>query len=114
MDWGSIILPIPGIVPESPNLFVYDNFSYLFFHIPNQPENYRVGASPTGPWLDAEVIAPGWAHEVWTAVDGSLYTSFLTDYSVTISPLIWKPSTDPPRPFIGAEYYRTSIPLVMR
>ena len=114
MDWGSIIPPEPGSVPESASLFFHDSFFYLFYHLSGQPETYRIGASQTGPWLEAEVFIPGWAHEVWTGVDGYTYTSFLTDYSVSISPLSWNPYTQPPRPFIGADYYRTLIPLVVR
>lgn len=113
-DWGSIIPPIPGVVPESATVFSHENFFYLFYHLPSQPENYRVGASLTGPWLEAQVIGPGWAHEVWVGMDGFTYTSYLTDYSVSISPLIWNPFSHPPRPFIGEEYHRTLIPIAMR
>jgi hypothetical protein len=114
MDLGSTIEPIPGTIPESAALFNQDSFFYLFYNIPGQAETYRIGPTSTGPWMDAELIGPGWAHEVWTGIDDIRYTSFLRVYSISISPLIWIPDSYPPRPFIGNEYYRTLIPIAMR
>ena len=114
MDWGSVIPYVLDTVPESSSIFTHDSFFYLFYHLPSQPESYRIGASPSGPWLEPAVIGPGWAHEFWVGMDSSTYTSYLTDYSISISPLTWKPNTDPPQPFIGAIYYRTMIPLISR
>jgi beta-xylosidase len=114
VDLGSTIPPIAGTIPESATLFNQDSFFYLFYHISGQAETYRIGATPTGPWMDAEVIGPGWAHEVWMGIDGLRYTSYLTVYSISISPLTWIPDSYPPRPFIGDEYYRTLIPIAIR
>jgi hypothetical protein len=114
LDWGSTITPLAGTIPESPTLLFENSFYYLFYHVPNLPESYRIGASATGPWMEPEVIGPGWAHEVWTGVDNILYISYLTEYSISISPLIWIPDSNPPRPFIGGAYYRTLIPITMR
>lgn len=113
-DWGSVIPPKPGTIPESPTIFSHDRYFYLFYHYSYQPETYRIGASPAGPWLDEKIFAPGWAHEVWVGQDGATYTSYLTDYTITISPLSWNLYYDPPHPFIGSEVFRSMLPVVHR
>lgn len=111
-DWGSIIPPVPDTMPESPTLYFHDHFYYLFYHLSGQGETYRIGASVTGPWNEPMTLYPGWAHEVWDGHDEVTYTSFLTDYSITISPLSWNPYTYPPQPFIGSQVYRILLPIV--
>jgi beta-xylosidase len=113
-DWGNVIPPKPGYIPESPTIFYHDHFFYLFYHYSYQPETYRIGASPAGPWLAEEGFAPGWAHEVWAGQDNATYTSYLTDYSITISPLSWNLYYYPPHPFIGTEIYRSILPVLYR
>ena len=113
-DWGKIIPPIPTTMPESPTLYKHDHFYYLFYHPSGQGEVYRIGASPTGPWLEPESLIPGWAHEVWEAQDGITYTSYLTSYAITISPLSWNPYSYPPQPFIGTQIYRIVLPIIFQ
>lgn len=113
-DWGNIIPPLPGNLPESPTLYFHQPYYYLFYHPSGQSETYRIGASPSGPWTEPHTIAPGWAHEVWDGVDGITYTSYLTDYSISISPITWNTYYSPPRPFIGEKIYLSILPLIIR
>ncbi len=137
-DWGTVIPPVPlptssGLmigngqnsvvnapfgpftnIPESPTLFYANGSYYLFYHYSGGAEVYRIGASPAGPWSETRTIAPGWAHEVWADQAGQVYTSYLTNYTVTISPLIWNTAYDPPRPFIGSQIFTTILPLILR
>lgn len=114
IDWGTIIPALSGSVPESPTIYYHQGFFYLFYHPSNETEYYRFGGSPAGPWSAPTRFAPGWAHEIWPGQDGTLYTSFLTDYTVTISPLTWNTYYKPAQPFIGAEVHRNLLPLVNR
>jgi hypothetical protein len=126
-DTGAILPPIPGNVPESPTIYYHipdvdkegnmvqsSAYFYLFYHLSGQPESYRIGASLTGPWGDPYTLVPGWAHEVWDGQDGLTYTSYLTNYTITISQLTWNTYYDPPHPFIGAEFHRYLLPLVTK
>lgn len=110
-DWGTILPANPDDIPESPTLFYHEGNYYLFYNIPGQKEAYRIGDSPAGPWSEAFPFAPGWAHEIWRGQDGLTYTSYLTDYSITISRLIWNTYYDPPHPFIGNAIYRALLPI---
>jgi len=113
-DWGSTILPLPDqALPESPTTIVHDGVYYLFYNDSKQGEVFRIGASPAGPWMVPEAFRPGWAHEVWQIPNGEWYTSYLTDYSITISPLTWDSFFSPPHPFIGDEVHHTVIPFVL-
>jgi hypothetical protein len=108
-DWGATMILEEAQIPESPTIFIYDGVYYLFYS--NQGGHYRIGASPNGPWLEEIPFNPGWAHEVWTGQDNLTYTSYLTNYSVTISQLIWDDAYYPPRPFIGSAIFHTFLPL---
>jgi len=99
---------------ESPALAVYDGLYYLFYNDTSQRgERYRIGASPAGPWAEADAFAPGWAHEVWRGPKGDDYTSFLTTYAVSISKLSWDTLYSPARPVVG-EIHRSWLPLMSR
>ena len=111
-DWGAI-LTLPNGMPESSTLTAHGGSYYLFYHDTSQGERFRIGPGPTGPWTDAYVFAPGWAHEVWQGQDGYSYTSFLTDYTVTISRLTWDTFYNPPHPFIGENVYHLMLPLIV-
>ena len=113
-DWGTIILPLSDqAIPESPTIIVYDGVYYLFYNDSNQGEIFRIGASPSGPWENPESFRPGWAHEVWQIPESEWYTSYLTEYAITISPLIWDNFFSPARPFISDEIHHLLIPLVL-
>jgi predicted GH43/DUF377 family glycosyl hydrolase len=111
-DWGSILTVSPSAMAESSTITSHGNSYYLFYNDTSQGERFRIGPGPTGPWTQAYVFAPGWAHEVWQGQDGYSYTSFLTDYTVTISRLTWDTLYNPPHPFIGANIYHVLLPLV--
>jgi hypothetical protein len=101
-------------MPESSTLAAHGDSYYLFYHDTSQGERFRIGPEPTGPWMEAYSFAPGWAHEIRQGQDGYWYTSFLTDYSVTISRLTWDTFYNPPHPFIGENVNHMMLPLMMR
>jgi hypothetical protein len=104
--------------PESSLVYVHDGYYYLFYN--SKGEHFRIGASPIGPWTDEYPIKPGWAHEVWSGMDGQTYTSYLSDtydeyrYTITISPLNWDEFYFPPRPFIGDEQFHFLLPQILK
>ena len=114
-DWCPVLtLTAPQAMAESPALAVYDGLYYLFYNDTSQRgERYRIGASPAGPWAEADAFAPGWAHEVWRGPKGDDYTSFLTTYAVSISKLSWDTLYSPARPVVG-EIHRSWLPLMSR
>jgi hypothetical protein len=101
-------------MPESATLAFSGGYYYLFYNLSKGAERYRIGASPTGPWLGPYRLGPGWAHEVWQTIDGDWFTSYLTYFTVTIAPLSWDQFYSPPRPFIGAAVHHVMLPLVIR
>jgi hypothetical protein len=111
-DWGAILTLTNGMA-ESSTLAAHGGSYYLFYHDTSQSERFRIGPGPTGPWTEAYGFTPGWAHEIWQGQDGYEYTSFLTDYSVTISHLIWDTFYNPPLPFIGENVYHLMLPLIV-
>jgi hypothetical protein len=111
-DWGSILTILEDPIPESPTVFVHDTVFYLFYN--HQGEDYRIGASPGGPWSNETRFTPGWAHEFWFGMESQTYTSYLTNLNVTISPLGWDSLFVPPRPYIGTEIYLFMIPILKR
>jgi predicted GH43/DUF377 family glycosyl hydrolase len=111
-DEGAVITIDGAPIPESPTVFENEGTYYLFYN--ERGEYFRMGAGPNGPWSDEVPFQPGWAHEVWTGQDDLIYTSYLTDYSVTISPLTWDGAFSPSRPFIGSTIFHTFFPIEKR
>jgi hypothetical protein len=100
---------------ESPTVVAYSGLYYLLYHHTGSSsagEMYHYGPAPGGPWAEPIPLRPGWAHEVWTGLEGEWYTSFLTDYTVTIQPLLWDDAYTPAWPFIGTEVHRLFVPLL--
>lgn len=141
-DQGAIVTS-QGSMPESPTLTFHNGLYYLLyndvsgaglgeaFRYGPRPagwdriydgrlvsaglgEVYRYGPTPAGPWSAVHPFGPGWAHEIWLGQDQASYTSFLTDYTVTIRPLNWDYFYDPPHPFIGEAVHRVFLPLLLR
>jgi hypothetical protein len=96
---------------ESPAVVPYNDYYYLFYNETHVGEHYQIGASPTGVWFELTSFSPGWAHEIWQSIDGAFYTSYLTDYSVTINRLLWDESI-PPLPVIEWAWAKIYLPLV--
>lgn len=113
-DLGAVLIQ-PDAMLESPTVAANGGIFYLFYNHTGPSgvgEVYRYGPTPTGPWAESLLFRPGWAHEVWTGRGGEWYTSFLTDYTVSIRPLMWDYAYIPPRPFIGGGAHRAFLPLV--
>jgi len=110
-DQGSILDPEINVMLESPTLIRFGNFFYLFYNLSRIGEYYRIGESPTGPWGEPIPFQPGWAHEIWQDPRGNWSASYLTDYTVTIRPLIWDTSKHPPNPIIE-DISRIFIPYI--
>lgn len=113
-DWGAVTPPNAQSVPESPTTVLYGGNYYLFTTDSFQGEVLRIGATPAGPWKGPYEYVPGWAHEIWPDIDGNWYASYLTDYTVTISPLTWDTAQQPAWPFIGEQVFNIRMPLVLR
>ena len=99
---------------ESPAIYAREGWFYLFYNHVNYGEEYQVSQSLTGPWSPGGILTPGWAHEIWTGRDGLTYTSYLTDYTVTISPLAWDAYLTPSRPMIGGYSSPLLLPLMFK
>lgn len=110
-DRGAIIPAAPGAI-ESSSLAQYDSAYYLFYTL-NERAYYRIGPGPTGPWQEPHELQPGWAHEVWQTPSGEWFISYLTDYTVTISPLAWDTFFHPPRPVIGHTPHHLMLPIIL-
>jgi hypothetical protein len=111
-DWGAIDPTTLNAMQESPTLAQYQDAYYLFYHLAGKGEFFRIGPGPDGPWSQPYEFNPGWAHEVWKTPDGSWFTSYLTDYSVSIASLNWDDFYDPPRPAVGEKTYHQILPLI--
>jgi predicted GH43/DUF377 family glycosyl hydrolase len=115
IDWGAVLTE-PGAMLESAAVVAYEELFYLFYHQTGSEsagEAYRYSPTLAGPWTGPHSFRPGWAHEVWRGLEGEWYTSFLTDYTVTIRPLIWDDTYTPSLPFIGG-VHQVFLPLVLR
>jgi hypothetical protein len=99
-DHGSILGSGGEVMIESPTLVQYGDLFYLFYNHSKQGEYFRIGKDPAGPWGEPTPFQPGWAHEIWQDPQNNWFASYLTDYSVTISPLIWDTFKLPPNPII--------------
>jgi beta-xylosidase len=110
-DYGSILGSGEEVMLESPTLVQYGDLYYLLYNHSKQGEYFRIGKDPAGPWGEPIPFHPGWAHEIWQDPQGNWFTSHLTDYSVTIVPLIWDTSKHPPNPIIE-ETSKNFIPYI--
>lgn len=120
-DHGSI-LPLsdgqsaPAEMLESPFLVQVSTqdgqMYYLFYTRSYQGGEYRGSSSPWGPWQAPVDFQPGWAHEVWQDLEGKWFTSYLTGYAVTISPLTWDAFFSPWQPWIGENAHHLIFPLI--
>lgn len=117
-DFGKVVNLDSSSIPESATVWPYNRGYYIFYHRMtsnnSMGEKYRFGMTPMGPWGDETSISPGWAHEIWAGMDGKIYTSYLTDYSVTIDVLLWNTQFSPPRPSIGDYLINHYIPLIRK
>ncbi len=111
-DWGSIVQPETDTILESPTIAQYGSAYYLFYNRSREGEYYRIGASPAGPWKLPIRFHTGWANEIWQTTDKEWFTSYLTDYTVTIASLSWDTLFDPPHPFTGSSIFRSHLPMV--
>jgi predicted GH43/DUF377 family glycosyl hydrolase len=114
-DWGAVVTT-PDTRPESSTVTSYQKLSYLFYHEVGPSgavEVYSYGPTLAGPWQGSHPFHYGWAHEIWVGPEGALYTSYLTDYTITIRRLTWDEVYDPPRPYVGDGMHRMLIPIVI-
>lgn len=115
VDWGAIIRPLPdNRMAESATIARFDQSYYLFYSDTNHGEVYRIGGSQAGPWEPPVGFNPGWAHEVWKNASDQWYTSYLQDYSVTISPITWDEFFSPAKPIIGTYAYHVVLPVIQQ
>jgi hypothetical protein len=114
IDWGAVLPAVPGAALESPTIVPFGDAYYLFYYDTTSTERYRIGATAAGPWLETGAFGPGWGNEVWQSQDGSWFTSYLTDYTVTISALTWDAFFVPSRPLVGKAAYHLTLPHVMQ
>lgn len=116
-DFGSIFTLDIGM-PESPLIWQANGGFYLIYNRAGSGElggeKYHFGPTPGGPWSDELPLSPGWAHEVWSGLTGQTYTSYLTNYTVTIQPLLLNTRYNPPHLFIGEQIIELFLPLVVR
>ncbi len=116
-DFGSILTLDTGS-PESPFIWQDNGVFYLVYNHTGlgelSGEKYHFGPTPAGPWSDELPLSPGWAHEIWSGMDGRTYTSYLTNYTVTIQPLLYNTRYNPPRLFIGEQIVEQFLPIVLR
>jgi hypothetical protein len=115
VDWGGIISPLPAnVMAESATVVSFDQSYYLFYNDTSRGGMYRIGGSQAGPWEPPVGFTPGWAHELWQNSSGQWYTSYLQDYTVTISPMTWDNFFSPAKPSIGLSVYHMVLPMVLQ
>lgn len=114
IDHGRAAPPIEIGMLESATVLENKQVYYLFYHNTVAGEQYRSGVSPIGPWFPVETFQPGWAHELWLSEAGEWYTSYLTDYSVTIKPVVWDENFSPPHPKVSANNYQVFLSLLTK
>ncbi len=110
-DWGAVLTE--PTATESPAVFEHAGLIYLVYNRSEVGGFVRAGPTLAGPWSAAEPLAPGWAHEFWSAADGTLWTSYLTTKTVTIAPVGWDTSGAIPWPTVGLRFWQR-LPLVLR
>ncbi len=111
-DQGSVIEPDPTTMPESPFVLFQDGEYYLFYNLSTIGEYYQTGTSHLGPWSEEISLPPGWANEFFPGMDGKIYSSYLTDFSVSISPVSWDRLFSPPRPVLSEIIYYHFLPQI--
>lgn len=102
-DQGAVLkLDTPGI-PESAYVVApgIGGTYYLFFNHAVQSglggQKVVMSTSATGPWTAAERFLPGWASDFFQASDGWVM-SYLGNYTVAVTRLIWNTAYTPARP----------------
>ncbi|MBU0512329.1 MAG: family 43 glycosylhydrolase [Chloroflexi bacterium] len=113
IDQGGIVSPEPEAMLESPTIVRHGEYYYLIYNLASVGGYYRIGNNLDGPWQNPDEFRPGWAHEVWQNMADDWYTSYLTDYTVTISPLTWDDFFDPPRLVVGGTVFHEFLPLIL-
>ncbi len=113
-DLGPIIPADLEAMPESPTLAQQGGVFYMFYNRSYIGEIVRTGSAITGTWSTTQPFKPGWAHEVWQDASGAWFTSYLTDYTVSISHLSWDPMRTPEWPFVGESIFYNTLPLIRR
>jgi predicted GH43/DUF377 family glycosyl hydrolase len=115
-DWGAVLSAPPesDAMYESPAIFFYANYFYLAYNDAKLGERYLIGPSPGGPWVGPFILSPGWANELWTGQDGKTYSSYLTDYTIAISPITWELFFSPPHLWIGPDLFHTLLPFLVK
>jgi hypothetical protein len=110
-DIGPVLrLETPG-VPESPYVVSpgLGGAYYLFFNhavVGGGGQQLVVSGSALGPWSAPERFLPGWASDFFQASGGWLM-SYLGNYEVGVTPLVWDTRTSParPRPAFERRFY---------
>jgi len=110
VDQGSVTEPDPTTMRESPFVLSRDGIYYLFYNFPTIGEYYQTRTSHLEPWSEKIALRPGWANEFFSGMDGKLYSSYLTDFTVTISPVSWDRLFSPPRPVLSENIYYQFLP----
>ena len=117
VDYGSILILSPG-TPESPFIWQANGGFYLLYNHTGlgalSGEKYHFGPTPAGPWGDDLPLSPGWAHEIWYGMNEPIFTSYLTNYTVSIKPLLYNNRFTPPRLFIGDEITEIFLLVVFK
>ncbi len=111
-DWGRVLPPVADEMLESPFIVQHEGYYFLFYNISLEGEYYRVSARHDDDWGEAIAFTPGWAHEFWQSLSGEWYTSYLTDYSVTINGLTWVDGFEFPQPRIEWAKAKIYLPVI--
>ena len=112
-DHGRVVIPDDRAFLESPFLLYNEELYYLFYNLAGVGEYYRSSESYLGPWSDEKAFLPGWAHEFFLGKEGKLYSSYLTEPTVTISPVSWDRLVIPPRPVLSDKIFRQFFPQIL-
>lgn len=116
-DLGPVIPPTLDHIYESATAFFREGTYYLTYHeIINHVSAGTfslISTTPGGLYTQPVSAPPGWAHEFWQDAENNWYTSYLTTYTITISPVQWLPYGDPPRPLIGEELHFFFLPAII-
>lgn len=112
-DHGRMTDPDDRALHESPFILFHEGSYYLFYNLAHIGEYYRTSETHLGPWFDEKALYPGWAHEFFLSKDGKLYSSYLTNLTVTISPVSWDPLFSPPRPVLSDKIYHHYLPRIL-